>query len=157
MPKSYRQGMAGGRQESNEKRAAAPTGIGTANERNKCANGKDLHSRSHCNTEEKRLQAARQRVRDAEAWTTTFPRPWAYIKDFLASEYAAGHRISLQQPFESLRHKEWSGRRGEKFGLNNDLRPVLARMILREHPEYMGKLEIRRSTALDAVMGFGGK
>ena len=116
-----------------------------------------LCSESQSTTDEAKLQRARQRTHDAKSWIRTFPQPWAYVCDYLAMEFAAGHRISMQTAWEDLRAKEWSGTKGERFGLNNDLRPVLARILLREHPEYKGKLEIRRSQSLDAVMGFGGE
>lgn len=93
-----------------------------------------------------------RRIRDAYEWAVTFEKPFQYVCDRLEEDYRAGRRLSLQIVWEELRRKEWSGRRGESFRLNNSLRPVIARIILQEHPEYEKKLELRRSP-LDALMG----
>lgn len=93
-----------------------------------------------------------RRIRDANAWCATFEKPFQYVCDRLEEDYRAGRRLSLQIVWEELRRKEWSGRRGESFRLNNDLRPVIARIILLQHPEYKSKLELRNSP-LDSVMG----
>ena len=93
-----------------------------------------------------------RRIRDAYEWAVTFEKPFQYVCDRLEEDYRAGRRLSLQIVWEELRRKEWSGRRGESFRLNNDLRPVIARIILLQHPEYKSKLELRNSP-LDSVMG----
>lgn len=93
-----------------------------------------------------------RRIRDGYEWIVTYPRPYEYVCQRLEEDYQAGRRLSLQIVWEELRRKEWSGRRGVSFRLNNSLRPVISRIILMQHPEYRDKLALRRSP-LDVVMG----
>lgn len=97
------------------------------------------------------LDRARSVLHEAEEWISTFDRPYAYILDRLEEDYNAGRKLSLQIYWEELRRKEWCGRNGESFRLNNSLRPAISRIIVREHPEFTEKIELRRS-ALDVAI-----
>jgi hypothetical protein len=102
--------------------------------------------------DDEKRRRARQRIYDAYLWIQTYPRAFQFVNDYLRNEYEQGHRLSMQMAWERLREKERSGTKGEAFALNNDLRPVLSRILLLENPQYRNKMELRRSP-LDSLMG----
>ena len=108
-------------------------------------------SPNYSDWDDDQLDRARATLHEAEEWIHTFDRPYAYILDRLEEDFNAGRKLSVQVCWEELRHKEWCGRNGESFALNNSLRPAISRIIVREHPEYTEKIELRRS-ALDVVV-----
>ena len=143
---SKQRGM-GGDTEGTQESVAGGTTTPTSLTRKECAS-----AQGDCTIDDEKRRRARQRIHEAQAWIQVFPQAFQFVNDYLRREYEQGHRLSMQVAWERLREREWTGTEGQTFALNNDLRPVLARIVVLQHPEYKSKLELRKSP-LDALMG----
>lgn len=87
---------------------------------------------------------AMERVRQGYEWISQFPQAWERVQELAADEYEHG-RISMQHIWEEIRMKEWVAADGSDFKLNNNLRSVLVRILVKENPHYRERVEMRCS------------
>ena len=85
-------------------------------------------------------------VGKADAWIAANRNAWAWM-NHQAAEYAAqGRRFSIGRLAEDCRY-EMRLQGVDGFQLNNDIRAVLARKMLKEHPMWGEFMTIRSSKA----------
>lgn len=81
----------------------------------------------------------------ARLWIKENPEPWRHVKALLLQEAKAGRKASIAWAVEEVRKKDYSDIQGKPFKVNNSIRPALARIAVREHPELAPYIEMRRS------------
>lgn len=85
-------------------------------------------------------------VDKAKAWIAANRNAWAWMNHQAATYAAQGRRFSIGRLAEDCRY-EMRLRGVDEFRLNNDIRAVLARIMLKEHPEWGDYMSIRSSKA----------
>ena len=105
------------------------------------------HGYSPDQMERGRLELYRFKV-----WRYDNPQAWALIVAHALDLAAKGQPISAQALLESVRKKSFVDRFGNDTRANNSHAPIIARVLVREHPETRPFIELRRSV-YDVLMG----
>lgn len=92
-----------------------------------------------------RIERALQTVKDADEWTREHADAWDYMCRACIAEARAGRQMSMQWAAELIRRRDFASFKRYGAGINNRLRPVLARRLIREYPECARFIEIRKS------------
>lgn len=97
-----------------------------------------------------RISRATEIAHDADEWVEAHKDVWRFATDLCLNEARAKRRVSMQYVSEVIRKKDFASFKRYGSGINNRLRPALARRLVREHPEVAPFIELRRS-ALDLI------
>lgn len=97
-----------------------------------------------------RIERAIQLIKQADSWVREHEDVWAFVCRACVAEAEAGRQTSMQWASEMVRRKNFASFKKFGGGINNRYRPVLARRLVREHPECAPFIELRRSI-LDLV------
>lgn len=97
-----------------------------------------------------RIERAAEIAHDADEWVEEHPDVWRFATDLCLNEARAKRRVSMQYASEVIRKKDFASFKRYGSGINNRLRPALARRLVREHPEVAPFIELRKS-ALDLI------
>lgn len=71
---------------------------------------------------------------------------WHYLEAWALNEAAHGRRFSISPFIERYRWRDRVDSQGEPFKINDHYSPIFARMLVSEHPELRGYIELRKST-----------
>ena len=85
-------------------------------------------------------------VGKADAWIAANRNAWAWMNHQAATYAAQGRRFSIGRLAEDCRY-EMRVQGVDSFNLNNDIRAVLARKMLKAHPNWGEFMAIRQSKA----------
>ena len=88
------------------------------------------------------------------AWRESNPRAWAYGLGFAFDAKANNRIIGGPAIVAAIRRKDFTDNCGMPTMTNNNFAPIIARDLLREHPELNGAIELRQSR-FDEIMGVG--
>lgn len=110
----------------------------------------DIHSDTKSRDEAVRIERARELAHEADEWVTAHKDVWRFATDLCLNEARAKRRVSMQYASEVIRKKDFASFKRYGSGINNRLRPALARRLVREHPEVAPFIELRKS-ALDLI------
>lgn len=81
-------------------------------------------------------------------WHAANPHVYDKIEEFALAALASGRgRFSISMIYERIRWWSRFETTGEPWKLNNSYRAFYSRMLMTEHPELVGVLEIRESVA----------
>lgn len=81
----------------------------------------------------------------AVEWRNANPEAWTYLVG-MAKVYAdRRQRFSMERLFQTARYDMGTNGHSQGFKVNNNTRASLARMMLEEHPEFKGLMEVRKS------------
>ena len=81
----------------------------------------------------------------ARLWIKENPEPWRRMVSLALAESRAERRFSVAWLAEEVRKKDYTNIEGKPFKLNNSIKPALARILIKEHPEVAPYIETRRS------------
>ncbi|MEE8717010.1 MAG: hypothetical protein SOI24_08235 [Coriobacteriales bacterium] len=91
----------------------------------------------------KQLEHAHRTVNRAQLWKDENPSAWQAMNELALKDARSGKRVSGSGLVEYTRKKEFTDIYGKPTVCNNDLAPVLARLIAKEHPVVARHLETR--------------
>ena len=81
----------------------------------------------------------------AVEWRDANPDAWRHLVG-MAKRYAdQGRRFSMEKLFQHARYDMATNGHSQGFKVNNNTRASLARMMLDEHPEFKGLMEVMKS------------
>ena len=86
-----------------------------------------------------------------EIWDKANPDAWPLIVDEAMREVENKRRFGVRWIMENLRKVERTDRCGEPFHWPNEYAPIIARRLVREHPECKPFISLRKSR-FDALM-----
>ena len=89
-------------------------------------------------------------VEKAEAWIVANRNAWAWMNHQAATYASQGRRFSIGRLAEDCRY-EMRLQGVDDFNLNNDIRAVLARKMLNDHPNW-GEFMSIRSSKVDGLV-----
>lgn len=81
----------------------------------------------------------------AEEWRERNPAAWAWAVGAAKRHVDLGMRFSMDQLMHQVRFEMATNGLSQGFKVNNNATSALARMMLAEHPEVSGYMEVRKS------------
>lgn len=90
----------------------------------------------------------------AMEWWKDNPDVRAEFTTYALDQAAHERRISVQYLSEIVRAKDRVNRRGDPCKLNNNWRPIIARLLVRQYPQIRPYIELRKSN-YDHLLGGG--
>ena len=96
------------------------------------------------------LMRARKLVADTYFYIKRHPQAWEYIESAAADDYRRYERMAIKRYMEMARQAcKVTPSDGEEYGMANAMAPVFTRILVREHPEYMGCIRTAKSMVDD--------
>ena len=84
-------------------------------------------------------------------WREDNPQAWAFAEAIALNKAARGQRVSVRALVEAIRTHDLADVDGRPPKPNNDYAPIVARVLIIEHPEVSPHVERRRSV-YDALL-----
>jgi len=133
-----------GKQHNGQKMENERTGKtrSTTSNDNRCAEAAQSGADEY--TDKQKANAARKDAK-ARLFRSLNPDLFAKLEKHALNETAHKRRFSVQRWIEEVRWKDHVNRIGESVKINNDFAPIFARMLVTEHPEVRGFIELRKS------------
>lgn len=103
-------------------------------------------SNAHLRHRRRHMVDASESVYFARRWIEENPKAWAHIVDLAKADAKAKRRISISRLTELARATYYPRDESEPFKIDNRLRPGLARILAKEHPEVAPFIEFRRAS-----------
>lgn len=100
------------------------------------------------------IERAKEKLRDFHDWHADNMRAWLWAERFALEAAAAGRHVGGAAIVEAIRGRDFADRWGTPTKTNNDFAPIIARVLLRHHPELRGHIELRKS-AFDLLIKAG--
>ena len=88
---------------------------------------------------------AAETVRNALAWVRNNPTAWEYMTALALGEAAKTGHVSVAWLVEQVRRKDFATLDGSGFKVANRYRTVFARVLIKEHPELKGAINLSAS------------
>lgn len=107
----------------------------------------------HYSTEQ--LECGTLKLQSFRRWQADNPPAWSYGERFALDAYAAGHSVGGRAVVEAIRRRDFADRYGRPTKTNNDYAAIIARVLLREHPQMMQAIELR-PCVFDVLLPVGG-
>ena len=107
------------------------------------------------NYTDKQLETGREKLAKFREWRRLNPRAYAFGESFAIGALDAGQHTSGRGIVEHIRRHDLTDEKGRPTRTSNDYAAIIARVFLREHPQYAGRMELRASV-FDALMAGGG-
>lgn len=85
-------------------------------------------------------------------WREDNPQAWAFAEAIALNQAARGQRVSVRALVEAIRAHDLADVDGRPPKPNNDYAPIVARVLIIEHPEVSPHMERRRSV-FDVLLG----
>lgn len=103
---------------------------------------------------ERQIERGKAILREAVEWRKRNTRAWDYVVG-VAKRAAMQHkRIGGRDLIEQVRRREFTSDGGTTTATDNNYAPIIARWLIREHPETAPCIECR-ATVFDLLMGAG--
>lgn len=100
---------------------------------------------------DEQLERGREKLRNAHAWRLKNPRAWAYLENIALQSAQDGKRVGGQQLVEAVRSHDFTDTEGKATRTNNDYAPIIARLLISDHPHLNAFIE-RRGCVFDVLM-----
>ena len=81
----------------------------------------------------------------AKKWRDDNPTAWRIMTDMAKQYVVQGRRFSMEKLLQFARYDMVTNGKCDGFKCNNVTRAYLARMMIKENPEFANYMEIRRS------------
>jgi hypothetical protein len=104
---------------------------------------------------DEQLENGRRKLAAFREWLRDNPRACEFAERFALDALDAGQHVSGRAIVEHIRRHEFTDEHGRPTRINNDFAAVIARRLVRDHPEYAGRLELR-PCVFDVLMAGGG-
>ena len=91
------------------------------------------------------LERAHRTISRAKAWTRENPSAWQRMNELALEDARRGKRVSGSALVEDCRKKDFTDVYGKATRVNNDLAPMLARLISKGNPSVARHVEMRTS------------
>ena len=91
------------------------------------------------------LERAHRTISRAKAWTRENPSAWQRMNELALEDAGRGKRVSGSALVEDCRKKDFTDVYGKATRVNNDLAPMLARLISKGNPSVARHVEMRTS------------
>ena len=81
----------------------------------------------------------------ARKWREANSYAWSLMTDMGRQYVAQGRRFSMEKLFQFARYDMLTNGYSQGFKVNNNTRAALARMMLKENPEFEPYMDVRKS------------
>lgn len=81
----------------------------------------------------------------AVEWRDANPEAWQSMTGMARRYVDQGRRFSMEKLFQFARYDMATNGTSDNFKVNNNTRAALARMMLRENPEFAPYMDVRKS------------
>lgn len=116
--------------------------------------GSDTDSQSNTDVPKytpEQLDRAESTLNRFYQWREDNPQAWAFAEAIALNKAARGQRVSVRALVEAIRAHDLADVDGRPPKPNNDYAPIVARVLIIEHPEVSPHVERRRSV-YDALL-----
>lgn len=91
------------------------------------------------------LARGRRKLIQFHQWRYDNPRAYEYGVSYALACHENGQHVGGSGIVEAIRSKDFTDEHGNPTRTNNDYAPIIARLIVVEHPHMRGSLEMRSS------------
>lgn len=104
---------------------------------------------------DEQLATGRRKLAAFREWLRENPRAYTFGERFAINVLDAGQHTSGRAIVEHLRRHEFTDEHGRPTRISNDYAAIIARKFLREHPQYVDRMQLA-ACVFDVLMAGGG-